>query len=160
VSAGSSVFQAIEAATADSREPLRGVFARVARLMQLGADFDDALEQLTGALKLPELSMLALTVRVNQRYGGTIRELLESLQRGLAARERAQRELRAITAETRLSAWVLGAMPLGLASYVAAVNPDYLGRMWHDPAGKVALCIAVGMQVLGAFMLWRMVRSL
>jgi tight adherence protein B len=160
VAAGSSVFQALEAATDESREPLRGVFARVRRQMQLGAEFDDALEQLTGALRLRELSMLALTVRVNQRYGGAIRDLLGSLVQALNARERARRELRAMTAETRVSAWVLGCLPLALAAYVIVVNPEYLGRMWNDPQGKTMLAAALSLEAAGSLVLWRLVRSL
>jgi len=105
------------------------------------------------------LRILSLTVRVSQRYGGSVREVLGSIVTMIRQRERARREFRAMTGETRLSAIILGALPASIAVYVMIVNPEYLGRMMADPAGKMALCISGGLQVLGSLVLWRMVKS-
>jgi tight adherence protein B len=159
VSSGSSVALALDSATRETAQPLRGVFERVQRKAQRGADLEQALGETTRAIGLRELSMLALTIRVNQRFGGSIRALLESLQQTLRTRERAQRELEALTAETRLSAWVLGLLPLAIVIYVLLMNPDYLTRMWEDRQGRMLLTGAGALQVLGSLLLWRMVRS-
>ena len=70
-----------------------------------------------------------------------------------------QRELASLTGETRLSAWVLTLLPSGIAAYMVAVNPDYIMSMWNDDGGRMALLTALGFQLVGAFILWRMVKS-
>jgi Flp pilus assembly protein TadB len=59
-----------------------------------------------------------------------------------------------------LSAWVLGLLPIGVASYMMLVNPSYLEVMWHDDGGKNILLTALMLQCLGGILLWRMVRSI
>ncbi len=158
VEAGGSVQQGLRVATDETQEPLRGVFERVNRKVQLGADLDSALRQLE-ILDLRELGMIALTIRVNQRYGGPIRDLLRSVVASIRERDRGRRELRALTGETRLSAWVLGLLPTSLAAYISVVNPNYLDVMLNDPSGRRLLMGALAMQVVGSLILWRMVKS-
>jgi len=158
VEAGSSMQQALRIAETEAPEPLRGVFVRVNRRIQLGAGLDDAMEHLE-MIGLQELGMIALTVRVNQRFGGSIRELLRNVVMSVMQRDRSRREFRALTGETRLSAWVLALLPTAIALYISQVNPSYLENMLGDPAGKNLLMFAAGLQLVGSFILWRMVKS-
>ncbi|MBN2701792.1 MAG: type II secretion system protein, partial [Methylothermaceae bacterium] len=87
------------------------------------------------------------------------RELLQNVIRMIRQRETTQRELRALTGETRISAWVLGSLPPGMAAYMMAMNPRYLSGMWQDPSGRILLLVAVSLQIIGAIILWRMVKS-
>jgi tight adherence protein B len=72
--------------------------------------------------------------------------------------EQAHRELVALTTETRLSSWVLGAMPVLLGGYMIISNPRYFDAMWGDPSGKNLVYAALGLQILGAFLLYRLAR--
>jgi tight adherence protein B len=159
VQTGSSLPNALITATDETPEPIRDVFARVVRQTRLGVTLEESLDQAASLYTIRELSILSLTVRVSQRYGGSVREVLGSIVTMIRQRERARREFRAMTGETRLSAMILGALPAVIAVYVMIVNPDYLGRMTADPAGKIALYVSGGLQVFGSFVLWRMVRS-
>ena len=159
VQTGSSVHTALILATGEAKAPLKDVFERVNRQVDCGAHLEDALDEPHVLMDLRELRVFALSVRVNQRFGGSIRDLLHSVVRTIRARDRARREFRALTGETRLSAWILGLVPLLIALYLCAVNPTFLGRMAADPAGRVLLALAVGLQALGSLLLWRMVRS-
>jgi tight adherence protein B len=156
---GSSLPHAIASATRESPEPIRGVFERVDRHSRLGASLDEALEHAAIGHGLRELHLLALVVHLNRRYGGSVRDVLEAIVTMIRQRERAQREFRALTGETRLSAWILALLPLSLATYIGATNPGYLERMWEDPAGRVLLAVAASLQLVGSLLLWRMVRS-
>jgi tight adherence protein B len=159
VQTGSSLPNAMFAATAEASEPIHGVFQRVVRQTRLGVSIEESLEQASVLHSVRELRILALSVRVSQRYGGSVREVLGSIVGMIRRREQTQREFRAMTGETRLSAMLLAGLPVVLAVYVMIVNPDYLGRMTSDDAGRIALWISGGLQVLGSVVLWRMVRS-
>ena len=159
VDSGASLQQGLAIASDECAEPLAGVFDRVNRAVQLGANLEDAVA-LAESIGIRELGMIALTIRVNQRFGGSVRHLLENVVEAIRLRDQGRRELRALTGETRLSAWVLGTLPIGIALYIASVNPEYLGKMWSDPTGRSLLYVAAGLQVLGSIVLWRMVRSI
>jgi tight adherence protein B len=159
VQAGGSVPQALASATTESVEPLRGLFDRVERQTRVGASLEDALENAGAGQGLRQLDMVALVIRLNQRYGGSVREIMSGIVTMIRQRERAQRDVLALTAETRLSAWVLALLPVGLALYIVWMNPGYLQTMWMDPVGRTLLSIAIGLQAVGSLLLWRMVRS-
>lgn len=159
VQTGSSLPNGMLAATEETAEPIRSVFTRAVRQTRLGVSIEDALEQAASLHQIRELRILALSVRVSQRYGGSVRDVLGSIVAMIRQRERTRREFRAMTGETRLSAVLLAALPAVIAAYVMIVNPDYLGRMTSDEAGRLALYISGGLQVTGSLVLWRMVRS-
>lgn len=159
VQTGSSLPNAMLAATAEVQDPIRDLFERVARQTRFGASLEEAFEQAAQLYTLRELDVLALTLRVSQRYGGSVRDMLTSIVAMIRQRERLRREFAAMTGETRLSAWILGALPVVMALYVSVVNPGYIGGMWEDPAGRIALGISVGLQMMGSLVLWRMVKS-
>jgi tight adherence protein B len=149
VHAGASIPHGLASAAGESVEPLRGLFDRVERQTRLGASLEDALEKAGAGHGLRELHMVALVIRLNQRYGGSIREILSGIG-----------EVLALTAETRVSAWVLALLPIALALYIAWMNPGYLQSMWMDSVGRTLLSVALGLQAAGSLLLWRMVRSI
>jgi tight adherence protein B len=159
VETGSSVALAIEGATAECAGPLRELFERVIRQVKLGANLEDALQESVAEIDLRELHMIALTLRVNQQFGGSIRELLRSAVSAVRQRERTRREFSALTGETRISAWVLGLLPGAIIVYCTLVNPEYQAQMRADPAGRVMMGVAAALQICGSLLLWRMVRS-
>lgn len=160
LSTGRTVESTLLLATQHCRPPLRDVLERVRVNVELGARLSDELQQAAQIHRLRELQLLALAVHVNQRFGGSARELLHSIVTMIQQRDQAQRELRAMTGETRLSAWVLGLLPVGVAVYMMAMNPGYLETMWQEPGGRNVLLTALALQGIGGVALWRMVRSL
>ena len=160
INIGNTVDAALISATADTKEPLRSVFERVVREMQLGGELDEALDQAARLYGLREVRVFTLAVRVNRRYGSSIQGMLKSIVTMVRQAEAARRELKALTGETRLSAWVLGLMPAGLAVFMMITSPGYLATMWNTPGGQIVLLVAVGLQVVGGAILWRMLRSL
>ena len=84
--------------------------------------------------------------------------LLERVANFMRDREQAQHELVAMSAETRLSAWILGLLPLGVGGFIIISNPGYFLRMWHDSTGQMMIFGAVGLQLLGTVLLYRLAR--
>lgn len=157
---GRNVEGAIKLAAEELKEPLREVLMRAQKGVEAGADLGEALRDAATFHDVKELHMLALAIHTSRVYGGSPREMLESIVNLIRQREQMQRELRAMTGETRMSAWVLGALPSVMALYMVSVNPNYIIVMWNDPGGQRMLFTALGLQVLGALTLWRMVKSI
>lgn len=142
-----------------SEDPLKTAMGRVVRNVQLGVNLPDAVSDFAELYEQDELRMFALGLKVNHRYGGNASELLENLIKLIRERDQGARQLRAMTGETRMTAWVLGSLPLLLVSYFMLTNPGYMLGMWHDSGGQTMLIIAVILQVFGCLALWRMLRS-
>jgi len=150
---------AIKLASEDIQEPLREVMQRAQKSVELGADLGEALRDVAHFYEIKELYMLALTIHTSRVYGGSPREMLESIVNLIRQREQMQRELRAMTGETRFSAWVMGLLPSLIAAYMVWINPSYVEGMWNDETGRNILLASLSMQVLGGLVLWRMVKS-
>ncbi|WP_116474264.1 type II secretion system F family protein [Zobellella maritima] len=140
--------------------PLRQGMGRSRRFIERGGRLGDAMDSFAELYEQQEFRLLALGVRVNQRYGGSATELLQNLIILIREREKASSQLRAMTGETRISALVLGGMPLAMAAYIFISNPGFLMGLWLDPAGKLILLGALLFQVVGSLFLWRMLRSI
>ncbi|SDG50126.1 type II secretion system F family protein [Phytopseudomonas seleniipraecipitans] len=157
---GRALGDALMLAMETAPEPLRGAMARTRRNVQRGMGLGDALQDFADLYERDEFQVLALGVRVNQRYGGNSTELLNNLIRLIREREQSARKLRALTGETRISAYVMGGLPLGLACYIFVTNPQFMLGMWHESTGRMVLLLAFVLQALGSVSLWRMLRSL
>ncbi|VVN90142.1 hypothetical protein PS718_01821 [Pseudomonas fluorescens] len=157
---GRTLADAVLGAIEASDYPLKDAMGRVQRSVQLGVSLPDAVSDLAELYERDEFRLFALGLKVNHRYGGNASELLENLIKMIRERDQAARQLRAMTGETRLTAWVLGLLPITMAGYFLMANPVYLVAMWHDPSGQRMLATAFGMQVIGSLLLWRMLRSL
>lgn len=156
---GRTLADAVLGAIEVAEDPLKNAMGRVQRNVQLGVSLADAVSDLAELYEKDELRLFALGLKVNHRYGGNASELLENLIKMIREREQAARQLSAMTGETRVTAWVLGCLPIGLAGYFLASNPHYLLAMWHDSSGQMMLASAFGLQVVGSLALWRMLRS-
>lgn len=139
--------------------PLRDALASTRRLMELGLPMDEVLADFAELYPRQEFHILATSVKVNQRYGGNASDLFSNLILLIREREKAAGQLRAMTGETRVAAWVLGGMPLLLLAYSLGTNPGYFLTLWEDAGGKMVLFIALALQVTGCYILYRMLRS-
>ncbi|EZQ17981.1 type II secretion system protein F [Pseudomonas sp. G11-1] len=142
------------------QEPLHGAMARTRSAVQRGMPLAEAMEEFAELFEREEFHILAMGVAVNQRYGGNASELLGNLIGMIRDRDRAARQLRALTGETRISALVLGGLPVAMGGYIFLSNPQMLLNMWEQSGGRLVLMVALLMQVIGCYLLWRMMRSI
>lgn len=158
--AGRSMETALQVATTETPEPLKEVFERVLRVNNLGYDLGLSIQEMADLYRIRELYLVSLAIRVNRTYGTSVRELLNNIAKMIHEREAARRELKTMTGETRVTAWVLGLLPIAIGMYILFVNPEYMQTMLEDAAGKMMLSIAILLQLIGGFILWRMIKSI
>ena len=156
---GRTLSDAVMGGIEASEDPLKKAMGRVQRNVQLGVNLPEAVSDFAELYEQDELRMFALGLKVNHRYGGNASELLENLIKLIRERDQGARQLRALTGETRMTAWVLGSLPLLLVSYFMLTNPGYMLGMWNDASGQHMLISAAVLQVFGSLALWRMLRS-
>lgn len=160
MSAGNTLEESLITASRESDDPLRPLFVSVGRQIKLGAPIDQVLAEAGELYNLRDVKIMSLAASVNRRYGGSLRGVLKSLILAIRQRGTAARELRALTAETRFSAMILAAVPIGLTTYIYLSNPQFYAAMWHDSVGKKVLIGGVVWVLLGIIILWRMVNSI
>ncbi|MGR8931866.1 MAG: type II secretion system F family protein [Gammaproteobacteria bacterium] len=157
---GRSFDSALLEAIDDSPPELAKALQNVLKEHKLGGDIAESLEEAAELYHMHELLMVTLTLKINQRYGGSVKDMLESIIKLIRQREEAARELKSMTGETRFSAWMLGIMPIATVCYMLIVNPNYLEYLFKDPNGYTIFYTAAGLQVAGGLILWRMLRSI
>lgn len=157
--AGNTLEESLSTAAAESPVPLRPLFQSVNRQVRLGAPLDQVLAESAAIHHIRDLKVIALAASINRKYGGSLRNVFRSLISAIRSRDAAARELRALTAETRFSAVVLAVIPALLTVYIYLQNREYYSQMWAITGGRITLIVAVALQVLGVFVIYRMLAS-
>ena len=155
---GNATQAAFQMSATGAKPPLREPLEDAAALARAGVDLDLALHQAARNTGIAELSLLASIIGVGVRYGGRTDLLLERVAGFMRDREQAGQELVAMSSEIRLSAWVLGLLPMIVAGLIVMTNASYFMLMWRDPTGRTMILSAAGLQVLGVLMLCRLAR--
>jgi tight adherence protein B len=158
VSVGHSVPAALQAASTSAEAPLRDCLAQVIPRLATGTDIDQALASVARVYRVQEFDLIGAVLRISIKFGGRSDVMLERMAAFMRDLEQADRELVALSTETRLSSWVLGVLPIVLGAGVIVMNPGYFDSMWNDPLGKKLVFSAFGLQILGAYLLYRLAR--
>lgn len=158
ITLGNSVPAAFQGALQTTEGPLRECLDYVSRMLRTGVEIDRALSQAAVLYGARELELVGAVLRLSVKYGGRADVMLDRMASFMRDLEQAERELSALSAETRLSAWILALMPVGIGGFLMLTNPRYFGAMWFDTAGRQLVYLAFGMQIVGAFLLYRLTR--
>lgn len=152
LSAGHTFLRAIQIMCEEAEAPLSEEFARVVSETQLGDPLVDALERMAQRLSIRDVDWVVQAIRIQQTVGGKLADLLHTLADFIRAREEIRREIDVLTAEGRISAYVLGALPIFLAIFIQVSNPGYLDPMfqgwgWVFMGGALA-AVSIGMGII------------
>ncbi|WP_426131508.1 type II secretion system F family protein [Pseudomonas sp. DWP1b1] len=156
---GRTLADAVLGGVESTENPLKEAMGRVQRNVRMGVSLPDSVSDFAEFYEQDEFRLFALGLKVNHRYGGNASELLENLIKMIREREQGARQLKAMTGETRMTAYVLGGLPILIVGYFIIVNPDYLMTMWNDGTGRIMLFSALAMDISGTLLMWRMLRS-
>jgi tight adherence protein B len=150
--AGHSFMQALDTVAREIPQPAAVEFQRVVAEIRLGRPTDDALEALATRVGSADFRWAVLAVNIQREVGGNLAEILDNVADTLRERAMIRRQIRVLTAEGRLSAWVLAGLPVAIAIYMFIVNPDYIGLLFTHPIGLFMLGGAILLLIAG--ILW------
>jgi tight adherence protein B len=159
--AGSSFLQAIELVVRETRPPISTEFSRVIREVNLGLPFEQALENMVRRVRSDDLELMATAIAIQHQVGGNLAEILDSIAYTIRERIRIKGEIKTLTAQQRLSGYVVAGLPMALAGFLFVAAPGFMDPMFDDrasiiglPAGVIVLMVGGVMMFIG-FMLIR-----
>lgn len=157
LSAGHTFLRAIQMMCEESAPPLSEEFTRVLAETRLGDPVVNALERLAQRIQVRDMDIVVQAIRIQQTVGGRLADLLQTLSEFIRARAEVRREVKVLTAEGRMSAYVLAGLVPFLVLVIQVINPSYIGALYHG--WGLVLLGGCGVSVLiGMFIILRLVR--
>ncbi|MEO6920009.1 MAG: type II secretion system F family protein [Collimonas sp.] len=160
VTIGNSIGAAFQTGIGSTEGPLRIILERANRQVQAGVDLEHALRQQATIYKFKELDLVAAVIGVSARFGGRSDLVLERMAAFMRDLEHAQNEMASLSAEIRLSAWIMGILPIAIGIFLIVFNNNMFVGMWLDPIGKKMLIGAFMLEVVGGYGLYRLAKSI
>lgn len=156
--AGHAFTSAIDMVGTEFAEPAGGEFRLTFDEINYGVSLNDALCSLASRMPVRDLRYLVIAVLIQRETGGNLAELLDSTAWLIRERLKLFDKVRVLSAEGRLSAWILGLLPIGSAALIGFVNPAFLEVFWKDPVGIRLLNTVAFSMLFGAIWIRRIVR--
>lgn len=156
--AGHAFSSALLIVGSEGTHPIRGEFQATFDEINFGITTEAALKHLTLRVASSDLRFFVVAVLIQLETGGNLTEILKSLAALIRDRQRISGSVRVLTAEGRLSAWILGLLPFVIALLLSLINPEFISKLWTEPMGIRMLQVSLGMMVIGIWWMWRMVR--
>jgi tight adherence protein B len=149
--AGSSFLQAIEMVVREAQPPISLEFARVVREVNLGLAFDAALENMVRRVRSDDLELMATAITIQHQVGGNLAEILDSIAFTIRERVRIKGEIRTLTAQQRMSGYVVALLPICLMGALSIIDPTFMSPMFENPPAFMGLPLGVALLSLGGF---------
>ncbi len=157
LSAGASLAVALKHIVEQSEAPLSQEFGLMLREQRLGVPFATALDRLQARVPSEATVLVVAALRVAGQTGGNLAEALERIADTLRARLQLQGKIHALTAQGRMQAWIVGALPVLLALVLNRLEPQAMALLWNTPRGWAVLAVVVVLEVAGVMMIRRIV---
>jgi tight adherence protein B len=156
--AGLGLTQALVYTAKEMPDPIGTEFSVFMEEINLGLPLPEAMKNFQEKIPLQEVSLLSTAMLVQREIGGSLADLLHKLGEVIRERFRIERQLKTLTAQNRLSAWVVCSMPPLLAAFMFATGPDMMNQMIGDPLGRMMLIGAVIFEIIGIFVFRKLIR--
>lgn len=150
LSAGYSLPQAVDSVVREGTDPVASEFNRALVEARLGVPIEDALETIAERMRSEDWRWVVMAIRVQREVGGNLAELLITVAATLRERARIRRQIQTLSAEGRLSAWILGALPIVFTLYLLATRPSYILTLTKEPLGWIMIASGVVAMAIGA----------
>ena len=155
--AGYSLLQAIEAVAAEAPEPTSREFSRGVTESRLGRTVSDALQGIAERTQSQDFEWATMAIEIQREVGGNLAEVLQTVAETMLSRNRLKGEIRALTAEGRISAIVLGSLPFLMFLFLWFNNRSYLMPLIESPTGRLAIVAGMLLIIAGVFWLKKIV---
>jgi tight adherence protein B len=152
LTSGFSLLQALDAVAKDAPEPIAKEFARALAETRIGSDVSDSLERMATRMDSANMRWTTMAIRIQREVGGNLAETLRTTAKTLREREELHRHVRALSAEGRLSSYILIALPIFIFLFTVQRNREYVQLLWTHPLGWMML--GGGIVSMGIGIMW------
>ncbi len=151
--AGYSTLQAMEAVSRELPPPISEEFRRVVQEMQLGLPMEEALQHLLRRINSEDLDLVVTAINVQREVGGNLAEILDVISYTIRERVRIKGEIAALTAQGRITAWVISLLPVALVAILFLVNRQYIMQFFtpENRACGIPMIVVAGLMILSGF---------
>jgi tight adherence protein B len=150
--AGHSLLRAVDSVSREAESPTSDEFSRIVNETRVGRDLNDSLDEVAARMGSDDFVWVAQAIAIHREVGGNLAEVLDAVSHTIRERNAIRRQVKALSAEGKLSAVVLMALPFGVTGFILLTNPAYIGRFTESLAGYAMLAGAVVMLLVGG--LW------
>ena len=157
VRAGHAFTTGLEMISKECAEPLAGEFRTAFEEQNFGLPLRDALLNLCERVPSIDVRFFVTALMIQKETGGNLAEILDGLARVIRDRFRIYRDVQVRTAQGRLTAGILIALPIAMLGVLSILNPHYIGILFTDPKGPVMLITAAVLQIIGSAILWKII---
>ncbi|HEY2960484.1 MAG TPA: type II secretion system F family protein [Actinomycetota bacterium] len=147
--AGHSLLQAIDTAVKEAGEPMSVEFQRVLTEARLGMPLEEALDGMAKRMNSQDFEWTVMAVGLQRQIGGNLAELLNAVAQTMRERYSLKRQIRALSAEGRLSSYILSILPFVMFFLLLMFNSTFLSPLYSTPTGLVLLCAAAVLMITG-----------
>jgi tight adherence protein B len=155
--AGFGLVQAMEQASDQLPAPISIELRRAMRDMAMGASVEAALGSLNQRVGSRDFDIVITAILIQRAVGGNLAEILDNVAHTMRERERIRGEIRTLTSQQRLTGYVIGGIPIALLGIFLVISPDFAMLLFTDPWGRMMLAAAGVMEVIGFFVISRIV---
>lgn len=152
---GFGFMQSLDLAGREQPSPMCDELRQVTREVDLGASVDEALERLVARTRDEDLELVVQAVLVQRRVGGDLGDVLSRIAGMIRDRIRVRGEIHTLTAQARMSAWIVGALPMAIAAVTTLLQPSQMAVLFTEPIGRLLVGAALVMQVIGFILVRR-----
>ena len=149
LSAGYSLPQALDNCRQGVSGPLGQEINRALLESRLGLPIEETLEAVAQRMESKDFHWVVMAIRINRKVGGNLAEVLTNVGQTLRERERLRRQVKTLSAEGKLSGWILGALPILLIGFMVIVRPEYITPLFTQPIGWVILGAGLIAYIIG-----------
>ncbi|MGI3212462.1 type II secretion system F family protein [Roseovarius tibetensis] len=157
VRAGRPLVDCLAIVASDTDEPIRGEFRQVVEDQSVGMPLQEAVDRLAQRVPLQEVGFLAIVVAIQSRAGGSLTEALGNLATVLRSRRQLQAKVKAMSAEAKTSAGIIGSLPVIVAGLVQLTSPDYLAVLYQTQIGNIVIVASALWMGIGIFIMRQMI---
>jgi tight adherence protein B len=157
IKAGLPLGDSLRVIAAEALEPIRTEFRLILETQAVGVPLGEACAKLFERMPLPEANFFAIVISIQQKSGGNLSEALGNLSTVLRDRKKMKGKIKAMSTEARVSAAIIGALPVGVMSLIYLSSPDYITVLWTDRLGQIMLAGSAVWMSIGIMVMKKMI---
>lgn len=148
IEAGHSLLRGFQVVVAEFGDPIGSEFRSVIEQSRLGLPLPRALEEMLERVPIDDLRLLAVAVRVQSEVGSSLAQIIGRLSEIVRTRQKIHQQIRALTAQSRMSGMVVGFLPIAMLGAFSIIQPAYVHTLFYDPSGQMILKVAAVLDLM------------